>query len=291
MWDPDQKAVDPAHGMPGDVIEELRQRKILKVNGPHAPKTVSRRLSNWSTLHQWKGVDAPFDHPGIKKAVRLAMKASNREPQRKSRKPVTRDVLERLLASCGGSRALDIRDRAILLVAFAAGGRRRSEVATLRHSQITVVDPIKLRPADPASPTVPCIRIALGRTKTTTAGQGAFVFAAGRAAVALHDWMHFAEITSGPIFREIRKDGSIGSNQLTPQSVNLILKKRCRMVGMDPADFSAHGLRSGFMTQAGRDGIPLVDAMRQSAHRSVQQASGYYDEQEHAQSRAVRIDI
>jgi hypothetical protein len=51
MWDPDQKAVDPAHGMPGDVIEELRQRKILKVNGPHALKTVSRRLSNWSTLH------------------------------------------------------------------------------------------------------------------------------------------------------------------------------------------------------------------------------------------------
>jgi integrase len=83
--------------------------------------------------------------------------------------------------------------------------------------------------------------------------------------------MHFAEITSGPIFREIRKDSSIGTSQLTPQSVNLILKKRCRMAGLDPADFSAHGLRSGFMTQAGRDGIPLIGAMRQSAHKSVQQ--------------------
>jgi integrase len=164
-------------------------------------------------------------------------------------------------------------------------------VATLKHSQISAADPIKLRPADPASPTAPCVRIALGRTKTTTAGQGAFVFAAGRAAIALHEWMQAANITSGPIFREVRKDGSIGANALTPQSVNLILKKRCRMAGLDPADFSAHGLRSGFMTQAGRDGIPLVDAMRQSAHRSVQQASGYYDEQEHAQSRAVRIDI
>ena len=161
----------------------------------------------------------------------------------------------------------------------------------LRHSQITVVDPIKLRPADPASPTMTCIRIALGRTEVTTAGQGAFMFAAGRAAVALHDWMHFAEITSGPIFREIRKDGSIRSNQLTPQSVNLILKKRCRMAGLDPADFSAHGPRSGFMIQAGRDGIPLVDAMRQSAHKSVQQAAGYYDEQEHAQSISVRVGL
>jgi integrase len=218
------------------------------------------------------------------------MKASGRDPQRKSRKPVTRDVLKQLLATCAGTKAIDLRDRAILLIAFAAGGRRRSEVASLRHSQISIAEPIKLRPTDPASPTVPCVRIALGRTKTTTAGQGAFVFAAGPAALALHEWMEFAEITSGPVFREVRKDSSIGETPLTPQSINLILKKRCRLAGLDPADFSAHGLRSGFMTQAGRDGIPLVDAMRQSA-KSVQQAAGYYDEQEHAQSKSVRIFI
>jgi hypothetical protein len=93
MWDPDQRAIDPAHGMPDDVAEDLWDRKILKVKGPHARKTVSRRLPNWSTLHQWKGVDAPFEHPGIRKALRLAMQAFAREPQRKSRKPVTRDVL------------------------------------------------------------------------------------------------------------------------------------------------------------------------------------------------------
>jgi integrase len=229
MWDPDQKAIDPSHGMPDDVAEDLCNRKILKVRGPHAPKTVSRRLSNWSTLHQWKSVEPPFDHPGIRKALRLAMKASAREPQRKSRKPVTRDVLERLLAACNGSKAIDLRDRAILLIAFAAGGRRRSEVATLRHSQITIAEPISPRPTDAASPTVPCIRIALGRTKTTTAGQGEFVFAAGRAVIALEEWMQFAKITTDPIFREVRKDGSIGSAPLTPQSINLILKKRCRL--------------------------------------------------------------
>lgn len=115
------------------------------------------------------------------------MKASPREPQGKSRRKATCDVLERLLATCGGSKAIDLCDRTILLIGFAAGGRPRSEGATLRHSQINVVDPIKLRPADPVSPAVPCIRISLGRTKTTTAGQGAFAIAAGRAAVALHE--------------------------------------------------------------------------------------------------------
>ena len=58
--------------MPEAVVEDLRARRILKAQGPHAPKTVSRRLSNWATLHQWKSVEPPFDHPGIKKALRLA---------------------------------------------------------------------------------------------------------------------------------------------------------------------------------------------------------------------------
>ncbi len=50
------------------------------------------------------------------------MRALNRESQRKSREPVTRDVLERPVASCGGSKALDIRDQAIRLVAIVAWG-------------------------------------------------------------------------------------------------------------------------------------------------------------------------
>ncbi|MFC5485627.1 tyrosine-type recombinase/integrase [Microvirga aerilata] len=291
MWDPDWKAADPTYGMPVDAVEELWDRKILNVKGPHAPKTASRWLANWSTLHQWKGVQRPFNEPGIRKALRLVMRASGRAPQRKSRKPVTRDVLNRLLVTCTGMKAIDLHYRAILLIAFAAGGRRRSEVASLRHSQISTAGPIKLRPTDSASPMVPRVRIALGRTKTTTVGQGSLVFAAGRAAIALHEWMQAANITSGPNFRQVCKDGSIGANSLTPQSVNLILKKRCRMAGLDPADFSAHGLRSGFMKQAGRDGIPLVDAMRQSAHKSIQQAAGYCDEQDHAQSLSVRIGI
>ncbi len=85
--------------------------------------------------------------------------------------------------------------------------------------------------------------------------------------------MQFAKITTDLIFRKVRKDESIGSAPLTPQSVNHILKKRCLLAGLDPTEFSAHRLRSGFMTQAGRGGVPLVDAMRQSTHKSVQQAA------------------
>src|SRR5215207_7583994 len=103
--------------------------------------------------------------------------------------------------------------------------------------------------------------------------------------------MQRAKITSGPIFRVVRKDGSSGTTLLAPQLGNFIMKKRCRMAGLDPGDFNAHGLRSGFMTHAKRDGIPPVDAIRQSAHKSVQQAADYDNEQEYAQRMPVRIDI
>ena len=164
-------------------------------------------------------------------------------------------------------------------------------MATLRHSQISVADPIKLRPSR-SYIAHGAVRSHRPRPNENHHGRAGCIRVRSRTGGCCpHEWMQAANITSGPIFREVRKDGSIGANPLTPQSVNLILKKRCRMAGLDPAEFSAHGLRSGFMTQAGRDGIPLVDAMRQSAHKSVQQAAGYYDEQEHAQSRSVQIFI
>lgn len=51
--------------------------------------------------------------------------------------------------------------------------------------------------------------------------------------------------------------------------------------------FSAHGLRSGYLTEAGRQGVALPEAMQQSLHRSVQQAASYYNDVERGQGRAA----
>jgi site-specific recombinase XerD len=44
---------------------------------------------------------------------------------------------------------------------------------------------------------------------------------------------------------------------LTPQSINLIVKRRCAMAGLEPEAFSAHGLRAGYLTEAARQGMRL----------------------------------
>jgi integrase len=48
---------------------------------------------------------------------------------------------------------------------------------------------------------------------------------------------------------------NVDRRALTPQSVNLILKARAKQAGLDPALFSAHGLRSGYLTEAANRGI------------------------------------
>jgi integrase len=69
----------------------------------------------------------------------------------------------------------------------------------------------------------------------------------------------------------------------------LILKRRIAMAGLDPVSFSAHGLRSGFLTEAARQGVPLPEAMAQSQHTSVQQAARYYNDAERRMGRAARL--
>ncbi|ESZ03162.1 hypothetical protein X737_37855 [Mesorhizobium sp. L48C026A00] len=77
---------------------------------------------------------------------------------------MTADILGAVLKTCVGERLPDLRDRALLLVAFASGGRRRSEVSSLRVEQIVAQDPVPADPKDPESPTLPCLKIQLGRT-------------------------------------------------------------------------------------------------------------------------------
>ncbi|RVO80567.1 integrase, partial [Sinorhizobium meliloti] len=146
-------------------------------------------------------------------------------------------------------------------------------------------------PADENSPPLPCLSIRLGRTKTTTADENEHVLLIGRPVTVLKRWLSDAQIKDGPVFRRIDQWGNIDRRALTPQSVNLVLKARCEQAGLDPALFSAHGLRSGYLTEAANRGIPLPEAMQQSLHKSVTQAARYYNNAERKNGRAARLIV
>jgi len=102
-----------------------------------------------------------------------------------------------------------VRDRALLLMAFASGGRRRSEVAASRFEDVRQKDAGQAIPNDPASPLLPCLTIRLGRTKTTTSDDNDHVILIGRPVVALLRWIDESRIETGPVFRRIDQWGNI----------------------------------------------------------------------------------
>ncbi len=285
LWDVEKRLGDPEHGMPADVEDKLRIQGFLRAFGPHAPDTVRRRLATWSTLTKWRGLEGCFSSPALKSAIRLAVRATPRPRKRKSAKAVTGDILSKLIATCSTGSLRDVRDRAILMVAFASGGRRRSEIAGLRIEQLQPEEPIQIDGA----PHLPSLSIHLGRTKTSGADNDEVVYLSGRPVDALNAWLAAATIDKGSVFRAIDRWGNVSRRPLDPKAINDILKHRTERAGLDPAEFSAHGLRSGYLTEAANRGIPLPEAMEQSRHRSVQQASQYYNHAERRSGRAARL--
>lgn len=230
-----------------------------------APATLDRRIASWRAFHRMKNLPSPFEAPLIRQARAKARRAAARPPAPKSPRPVTREVLEALLATCDDS-LRGLRDRAILTLGFASGGRRRSEITALRREDVET--------ADFAARGLLWLRLV--ETKTTGRGAAPRLPLKGRAARALVGWIEAAGIGEGPLFRPVSRSGRPLPRRLAPDAIRVILRHRLRLAGL-PEDYATpHGLRSGFLTQAALDGAPLAAAMKLSLHRSALQAQRYY---------------
>jgi integrase len=168
----------------------------------------------------------------------------------------------KLILKTFGPAIKDKRDKAILMFGFASGGRRRSEIAAAKYKDLHRIRGGYL--------------YELPRSKTDQEGKGEFKPILKSASKALTQWLKVADIADGFIFRQILSDGSIADEPIQPRTVNFIIKQRVEMIGLDPALYGAHSLRSGFMTESGLRKEPLGEAMELSGHKTAQVALGYY---------------
>ncbi len=116
----------------------------------------------------------------------------------------------------------------------------------------------------------------LKHSKTNREGRDEIKPLFGRAAMALNHWLSVSQISSGPIFRCIYKNGKIGEQKLSDRAIAEIIKSRCRKAGYEKSEYSAHSLRSGFVTEAGKRGRPVGDIMALTGHKSINQLMKYY---------------
>jgi site-specific recombinase XerD len=233
------------------------------------PATLTRRLAaiRYMVLEAQElgRLDPALPVPTGAKVVRDAMAGIRRTVGMAQRKaaPATADRLRTMLDACDDS-LQGLRDRALLALGF-GGAFRRGELVALTVADIEQTDDGLL--------------VRLMRSKTDQDGRGQQVPVLDgprlRVKAALADWIAAACITDGPVFRTLGKGGRVLPRALTDRSVADIVKRRAEQAGLDPAMFSGHSLRAGFLTSAATTGATVFSMMTVSRHKKVDTLAGY----------------
>lgn len=263
--------------LPAAIAEQLQQEGYKGKSGPMAYATLAHRVAVMSKAHQLRGLTNPCMDVQVRDLLSRTRKAYARRGALAQKKAaLTKDPLQALLATCDDS-LRGRRDRALLLFAWASGGRRRSEVveAEMHHLR-------RLGPSD--------FVYTLHHSKTNQSGQDRpenHKPILGVAGQALQSWLEASGITTGHMFRRVLKGGHLGG-PLSAAAVRDIVRARCAMAGVE-GDFSAHSLRSGFVTEAGRQNVPLADTMAMTGHQSVATVLGYFRAQTSVLNPAAQL--
>ena len=250
--------------LPSSVDQALVASGLKAKPGPWTLSTVRHRVAVLSTAHRLKQLPNPCEQPAVRTVLSRAGRAAVKRGERPRKKTaITLIELEAMLATCNDTLE-GVRDRALLCFAFASGGRRRSEVAAADMRDLRRIGPLGYI-------------YRLEHSKTQQAGVTASSTpdkpVLDRAALALEDWLDAAGITEGAIFRRLWKQ-RLGP-ALSPAAVGEIVQRRARLAGLE-GDFGGHSLRSGFVTEASRQGVSLPAIMQLTEHRAVSSVIGYF---------------
>jgi site-specific recombinase XerD len=223
--------------------------------------TIGRRAAAIGYHHKIAGHEPPTNAEGVRAVLRGIRRIIG--THRIGKAPATADVLMKMVVLCPDS-MIGKRDRALLCLGF-AGAFRRSELCALEVTDLTEIPD--------------GLRVLIRRSKGDQEGQGQEVAIPRgyrlRPVEAVQAWLAAAEISSGPVFRAVALGGKVSDTPLANNSAARIVKRYARRVGLDPAAYSGHSLRSGFLTSAAEAGASIWKLSAQSRHKSLDTLRGY----------------
>ncbi len=231
---------------------------LTKMSDHLKSSSLKRRVTAISKIHELKKFESPTKDAQVKSVVRGILRAKSE--RQKHAEPTLIEHIQKMVSNQPDS-LKGIRDRALILIGF-AGGFRRSEIVSLKLEDIEVGDQ--------------GIIINLRKSKTDQTGRGrkiAIAFGANAETCpvkSLESWLKASGITEGPLFRPINKWGQISSEQMTDQSVRLILKDSLTRAGISEKGFSGHSLRAGFATVAAINGASEREIQKTTGHVSLE---------------------
>jgi site-specific recombinase XerD len=237
-----------------------------KTQKPLATKTIERALAGIAYGHRSNGYAWEISRLVREELAGIRKKRAQAGMHVNQKTPLAKATLLNIVHGLGDS-TRDVRDRAVVLVLW-IGAFRRSEVAGLDVSDVRFV---------PREGMI--VRPKISKTDQLGEDKGKALPLMGDQDAcpvhALRAWLDRACIESGPLFRRIHWDGTIGKNRLSDRAIALIIKRLVKKVGLNPDEYGGHSARAGFATSAAEEGRELHEIMSQTGHKSVTVARGY----------------
>jgi integrase len=270
----------PAHPI-GAVLAYLTAHgRTLKVS------TLTRRLVAIRECRRYGGHELDTSSVAFRDTWKGLRREEGRARPVTKKAPLMTAMLRRAMRTLPDSLS-GCRDRALLLIGFAAG-LRRAELASLEVTQRDGAAGWIERMPDGLA-----IRLAFSKTDQEGEGDTVGLPYAGAEDIcpvrAYRAWLERSGISEGPAFRAITRHGRMGDVALSSAAVALIVKRVvvaaavAEGITRQDADvtarrFAGHSLRAGHATSASENDAPGHAIQRQLRHKSFNTTAGYIRE-------------
>lgn len=250
---------------------------------PNAASTIERRLSAISWNYFQRGHSLDRTNPAITAALASIRRARAAPPRRKE--VLRSEDIVAMIQTLEQGTLRGLRDRAILLVGFAAC-LRRSEIVGLDAGNDQSEDGRGWVELSDDS-----LRVVL-RTR-----QGPREIEIGRGSsdaicpvAALQAWLKFARIARGPLFRRVTGQGrQVGAGRLTDRQVARLVQQTTVAAGIGP-DLSTSERREKFAAQSLRAGrSPSAELREQGRQERPGDAASQAGDRDQRRSRSRPI--
>ncbi len=266
---------DPMAATPDDVAGFL----VRMASAPRSPRATTKReeplalgtirisLAAINRKFREHDRDSPADHATVSSVLRGLGRLAN-GPQRRVRALREHEVAAILgycdqLGKKAAYRLIAMRNAAVIAVGF-AGALRRSEICALGVDDVKFVGEAGEEHG---------MFLVIRSSKTDQLGRGQRIAIPDGSSIRpvkrLRLWLTLSGIDRGPAFQTMRRGGRLQGRALSPSDIPRLVKQSVRAIGLDPAKYSSHSLRAGFVTSAAVHRARLDKIMEVTRHRNA----------------------
>ena len=285
-----ERGLDPMAATADDVADFLvtvaseprSSRATTREGRPLAIATIRVLVAAINRRYREANRNSPAGDIRVRNVLRGLGRLDGNRPRRV--KALRERDLAAILAGCDAlmadrqTRMKAARDAAVLAIGFAAA-LRRAEICQLQAGDVEFVE---------GGREVAGMFVHVRRSKSDQLGLGQRVAVPEgeriRPVTRVRTWLELSGVEQGPLFRSLRRGGHVQGRPLHPTDVARIVKRWTQTIGLDPAGYSGHSLRAGFVTSAAVHQARLDKIMEVTRHASagmvlryIRQANAFED--------------